>query len=91
MKTNSVDALEHFRSRPNHYDLVITDQLMPNLTGLDLADNIKKIQPDIAVILCTAYSELITADVASDFGIDKILLKPVVMGQLKQVVDKALG
>jgi len=57
---------------------------MPHLSGLDLADCVKKIRPDIAIILCTGYSELITPQTASDFGIDKILIKPVGIWQMRK-------
>jgi CheY-like chemotaxis protein len=73
-KISSVEALEAFRARPNEFDLVITDQVMPHLTGLDLADHLKKIRPNISIILCTGYSELITPQTAYDFGIAKVLI-----------------
>jgi two-component system cell cycle sensor histidine kinase/response regulator CckA len=90
-KINSVEALEAFRARPNDFDLVIMDQVMPHLTGLDLADHLKKIRPNISIILCTGYSELITPQTAYDFGIDKVLIKPVGIWQMREVVDNALS
>jgi DNA-binding NtrC family response regulator len=90
-KINSVEALETFRARPNDFDLVIMDQVMPHLTGLDLADHLKKIRPNISIILCTGYSELITPQTAYDFGIDKVLIKPVGIWQMREVVDNALS
>jgi two-component system, cell cycle sensor histidine kinase and response regulator CckA len=89
-KISSVEALEAFRARPNDFDLVIMDQVMPHLTGLDLADQLKKIRPDISIILCTGYSELITSQTAYDFGIDKVLIKPVGIWQIREVVNNAL-
>jgi len=90
-RISSVEALEAFKAGPDEFDLVITDQAMPHLSGLDLADHMKKIRPDIAIILCTGYSELITPQTASDFGIDKILIKPVGIWQMREVVGHALG
>jgi len=90
-RISSVEALEAFKAGPDEFDLVITDQAMPHLSGLDLADCVKKIRPDIAIILCTGYSELITPQTASDFGIDKILIKPVGIWQMREVVGNALG
>jgi DNA-binding NtrC family response regulator len=90
-RISSVEALEAFKAGPDEFDLVITDQAMPHLSGLDLADHMKKIRPDIAIILCTGYSELITPQTASDFGIDKILIKPVGIWQMREVVGNALG
>jgi DNA-binding NtrC family response regulator len=91
MRISSVDALEAFKAGPDEFDLVITDQAMPHLSGLDLANHLKKIRPDISIILCTGYSELITPQTAFDFGIDKILIKPVGIWQMREVVDSALG
>lgn len=90
-KISSIDALETFRVNPNDFDLVIMDQVMPRLTGLELADHIKRIRPDISIILCTGYSELITPQTAYDFGIDKVLIKPVGIGQMRQVVESTLS
>lgn len=90
-RISSVEALEAFKAGPDEFDLVITDQAMPHLCGLALADCVKKIRPDISIILCTGYSELITPQTASDFGIDKILIKPVGIWQLREVVGSALG
>jgi DNA-binding NtrC family response regulator len=90
VKTSSVEALEAFRAGPNDYDMVITDQTMPYLTGLTLADYLRQIKPDISVILCTGYTELISADEAAIFGIKKILMKPVAMKQLERVIEGSL-
>ena len=88
--TSSVEALEAFRARPNDYDMVITDQTMPYVTGLALADHLRQIRPDISIILCTGYTELITVDEVSFLGINKILMKPVVMTQLKRIIESGL-
>ena len=87
---SSIEALEAFRARPLDYDIVITDQTMPYLTGLTLADQLRQIRPDISVILCTGYTELISAEEASFFGIKKILMKPVAMKQLERVIESSL-
>jgi DNA-binding NtrC family response regulator len=90
-KISSVEALEAFRARPDDFDLVIMDQVMPHLNGLDLADHLKKIRPNISIILCTGYSELITPQTAYDFGIDKVLIKPVGIWQMREVVNSTFG
>jgi DNA-binding NtrC family response regulator len=90
-RASSLAALDAFKAMPERFDLVITDQRMPHLTGLDLADHVKRIRPDISVILCTGYSELITPQTAQDFGIDKIIIKPVGIWQMREVVDSVLG
>jgi two-component system, cell cycle sensor histidine kinase and response regulator CckA len=90
-KISSVEALEAFRARPDDFDLVIMDQVMPHLNGLDLAVHLKIIRSNISIILCTGYSELITPQTASDFGIAKVLIKPVGIWQMREVVDSTFG
>ncbi|MGW8301419.1 MAG: PAS domain-containing hybrid sensor histidine kinase/response regulator, partial [Desulfobacterales bacterium] len=59
-RTSSIEALELFKADPNRFDLVITDIVMPNLTGDKLAKKIINIRNDIPVVLCTGYSEKFT-------------------------------
>ena len=46
-------------SRPDSFDLVITDLTMPHMTGIDLAREILKIRPDTPIILCTGFSDAV--------------------------------
>ena len=62
--TSSTDALELFRQNPSGFDLVITDQTMPKITGSELATNFLEIRPDIPIILCTGYSSIIDEEKA---------------------------
>jgi PAS domain S-box-containing protein len=59
-RTSSVEALELFKSKPNGFDLVVTDMTMANMTGDKLAIELMKIRKDIPVILCTGYSKKIS-------------------------------
>ena len=56
VSTDSRDALSFFRSKPEEFDLVITDMTMPNMTGVELARELIKIRQEIPVILCTGYT-----------------------------------
>lgn len=89
-RTSSVEALEAFRAQPQKFDLVITDQTMPNMTGMDLAQALFRIRPDIPVILCTGFSELVTEERARDMGIRQFIMKPVVRSELAGIVRKVL-
>ncbi len=91
VRTSSLEGLEVFRARPDKFDLIITDYMMPNMTGFKLAEEIKHIRGDIPVILCTGYSETITEEQAEFIGIRDILMKPVVRGELIQAIRKALN
>ncbi|MBU1340540.1 MAG: PAS domain S-box protein [Proteobacteria bacterium] len=74
---SSVNALSLFKDNPDHFNLVITDMTMPQLTGDKLAKEILKINPKMPVILCTGYSEKINAENAAEIGVCKYLEKPV--------------
>ena len=88
--TDSLKALKAFKGNPAGYDLVISDLTMPELTGDRMATELLAIRADIPVILCTGFSELITADEAQALGIRQLINKPVVMTQLAEVVRHVL-
>jgi signal transduction histidine kinase len=88
--TSGVEALEAFRSRPSGYDLVITDMTMPVMTGDILAGRLREIRPDIPIILCTGFSEQVSAERARGLGIDEFVLKPLVMAGLSRVIRRVL-
>ena len=58
-KSDSSEALRLFQSNPAQFDLVITDQTMPNIPGSELAKQLLKIRSDIPIIICTGYSSMI--------------------------------
>jgi PAS domain S-box-containing protein len=89
-RSSSVDALETFRTRPEKFDLVITDQTMPNMTGIKLARELMRIRPDIPVILYTGFDESITPELAKQSGIREFLMKPVAKDELASVIRKVL-
>ena len=88
-QTDSVSALEVFRSNPGEFDLVITDYAMPKLTGLDFARKVLRIRPDMPILLCTGFSEKITPDSVKELGAE-LLTKPYGMTQISEMVRKIL-
>ncbi|NNK85612.1 MAG: response regulator, partial [Desulfobacterales bacterium] len=90
-RNSSIDALEAFRAQPDKFDLVITDLTMPNMTGDNLARELIKICPDIPVILCTGFSELISKEKAESLGIQKLLMKPVALKDLSTAIREVLN
>ncbi len=89
-RTSSVEALQAFENQPNKYDLVITDQIMPNLPGDVLARRIKEIRPDLPVILCTGFSEYHDKEKLAANGITDVVLKPVLKNDLAKAIRRAL-
>jgi CheY-like chemotaxis protein len=90
-RTSSIEALELFKAQPHRFDLVITDIVMPNMTGEKLAQKLMDIRADIPIILCTGYSEKFTRRQASNMGIQSFLMKPLVMRDLAGTVRQALA
>ncbi|MBT8369449.1 MAG: response regulator, partial [Deltaproteobacteria bacterium] len=90
VRTSSVEALEVFRSKPNEFDLVITDMTMPNMTGDRLATELIKIRPGIPIILCTGYSKRISEESAAKIGIKAFVYKPIVIVDLAKTVRRVL-
>ena len=84
--TNSVEALELFRSNPDAFDMVITDMTMPIMTGDILAAELIKIRSGLPVILCSGYNRKISAESTSALGIRSFLYKPVQKAQLARTI-----
>jgi CheY-like chemotaxis protein len=89
-RTSSVEALELFRTKPNGFDLVITDMTMPNLTGDELAEEMIRINPQIPVILCTGYSAKINQQRAMAMGIRAFISKPVLKKDMAETIRRIL-
>jgi PAS domain S-box-containing protein len=89
-RINSLEALELFKSRPNAFDLVITDLTMPNMAGDELASKIMAVRPDIPVILCTGFSTRITEEKAKSMGIKAFIMKPLIKKDIAETLRKAL-
>ncbi len=88
--SGSIPAIEVFRNTPYDFDLVITDQTMPNLPGSELAKQLLAIRPDIPIILCTGYSAIISEEQARAIGISRFIYKPVSMHDLAVTVRETL-
>jgi PAS domain S-box-containing protein len=89
-RTNGFEALETFKSGPDKFDLVITDMSMPKMPGDKLAAELIKIRPDIPILLCTGFSENMTAEKIQSLGIKGLLMKPMVTRDLAEQLRKVL-
>jgi two-component system cell cycle sensor histidine kinase/response regulator CckA len=91
VSTCPVDALELVQTNPDKYHLVITDMIMPKMSGENLAKAIKKDRPDIPILLWTGYSENINADTIAEAGVSEVLLKPITLSHLANTIQKVLN
>ncbi len=83
---SSVDACRQFSDEPDRYDLVILDQTMPGMTGLEVAQQLLGLRPDLPVILYTGYSDEITGQQVTRAGIKALVSKPVDTAALYELV-----
>ncbi len=83
------EALEKFKKE--QFDILITDYMMPGLSGKELIAVVKKMKPDIPIIMITGYPLAYPPDVAKSEGIDAYLLKPFRINQLRDVISKLLS
>jgi len=93
-ETDSRRTLELFRKNPDMFDLVITDQTMPNLTGVMLAQELLAIRSELPIILCSGSSpgtdEAVSEAKAKAIGIREVLMKPVERSEMNRVIQQLL-
>jgi len=87
---DSSTAVQHFRADSSCCDMVLTDMLMPNMTGAELAREVLALRPDMPIIMATGHSDTFDVQRAKQVGIHDLILKPVKRGKLQQAVRKAL-
>jgi len=87
---DGVEALTIYRENQEKIDLVITDQTMPKMTGLKLAEKIHAIDDEIPIILCSGYSDAVTTEEANRAGIRRFLAKPLDMRRLSISIRELL-
>ena len=88
--TDAKEALKLFRERPEAFDAVITDQMMPSMTGEILAAEMRRTRPDLPIILCTGFSETIDEERAKALGIGVFLMKPFSMKEIAEAIRDVL-
>ncbi|MBP7529677.1 MAG: response regulator, partial [Syntrophorhabdaceae bacterium] len=89
--TSSMDALHIFRQGPDGFDLVITDQTMPNLTGTELAAELLNVRANIPILLCTGHGDKVSLERAREAGIKAVLIKPLDKREMAQAVRRVLN
>jgi len=85
------EALRRFRANPTQFDLVITDLTMPEISGLEVARQLRVIRADLPVILATGYGYSLSAATLKEAGITQMLEKPLALATLATAVQRALG
>jgi PAS domain S-box-containing protein len=89
-RMNGREALALFKADPSRFDLVITDQTMPEMTGVELAKAILALRPDMPVIMCTGFSYAVDADKAKAAGIKAFAMKPLTKREIARTIRQVL-
>ena len=87
--SNPAEALEWCRDHPSDAQLLLTDVVMPGITGLDLAAEVRKLRPDIPVLLMSGYPDRVPRGVLGSFA--PLLQKPFTMARVLQAVGVLLA
>ena len=88
--TSSIAALRIFREAPYNFDLVVTDQTMPHLTGTELAAELVKVKPDIPIILCTGHRGRVTPEQAQGSYFRSCIGKTVNKREMAEAIRRVL-
>lgn len=88
VQTNAYQALAQLNHKNNEFDLVIMDQTMPGINGIDLAVTALKSNPDLPIVLCTGYSDFVNKETAQKLGIKYFFQKPVDLDKLIQIAEE---
>ena len=88
---NGSDGLETLRANPTAIDVAIMDYSMPGLSGAELLRALVEVRADLPIIVCTGYSDRVTAEDAKALGARAYLLKPITMSRLAQIIEEVLG
>ncbi len=86
----SLEALDFFKENHHSIDLVVTDQTMPGITGIELAKNLVSIKPGIPIILCSGYAGTINKKKIEEAGVKRLVMKPVTVEDLSREIQLLL-
>ena len=87
-RMNGREALALLKADPSRFDLVITDQTMPEMTGIELAKEVLAIRADMPIIMCTGFSYVVDADKAKAAGIKAFAMKPLTRREIARTIRR---
>jgi len=88
--TNASEALDAFTQNPDHFDVLVTDQTMPSMTGEMLAKQVIRLRPKFPIILCSGFSYTMNEKKAEAIGLQAYLTKPVLMDEMARALQAAI-
>ena len=90
-ETQSLNALRRFSEEPDRFDLAILDQVMPDLTGLELAERFRRIRPGFPVLLYAGCTDRPSTEKLETVGVGRFIVKPGTSKELGGMISKALA
>jgi len=87
---DSAAALDLLNAGPHRFDLVLTDQTMPAMTGAELARRVLAQRPEMPIVMMTGFSDVSGLDAARGSGCRELLAKPITMQMLADTMRRAL-
>ena len=88
--TESAKAWQAFEAQPDDFDIVVTDQTMPGMTGAELSQRILALRSNTPIVLCTGFSEMVQEEEAKKLGISEYMRKPIVNSELVRIIGHLL-
>jgi CheY-like chemotaxis protein len=88
--SDSLDALKYMEDMSHEFDILITDQTMPGMTGIELAQEALKIRKGLPIILCTGYSRDLNPERAAAIGVKQIVMKPYSSHEISEAIRDVL-
>jgi PAS domain S-box-containing protein len=90
-RSDGRSALAAFRRAPDWFDIVVTDQTMPRMSGLELAEAVARLRPQTPVVLCTGFSEKVNGRSGGQDAVREFIMKPFTLDEISRAIRKALG
>lgn len=89
-RTSGKEILDIFKENKEEFDLVITDLIMPNVNGEEIARRIMDIRKDIPIIVITGFDERMTREDAEELGIKEYIMKPIMRNEIATAIRRVL-
>ena len=86
-----LEALAEFLDHPLDFDVMLTDLTMPGMSGADLAERVRKVRPDLPIVMATGYGRVMSEERARELGVRPLLHKPFSMAVLGNAIQEALA
>ena len=88
--SDPIEALEHFKRTPEEFDIAVTDESMPKISGIQLMKELKSLKPEFPVIICTGYSEELDRQGLEAIDSYDLIRKPFTVEEISKSIDAAL-